>query len=105
MAYWQEGIGLEGFYPFDVVAAAYVIEPSLLRCAPVQAAVDDDTWLFGWLGYRGLFVAPQDSSEIRSSVAASALYCPQVSASLAPWLTARLASAPNAHALYDRSSP
>jgi inosine-uridine nucleoside N-ribohydrolase len=105
MAYWQEGIGLEGFYPFDLVAAAYVVEPSLLRCAPVQAAVDDDTWLFGWLGYRGLFVAPQYSSEIRSSVAAPVLYCPQVSVSLGPWLTARLAGVPSAQALYVRSSP
>jgi inosine-uridine nucleoside N-ribohydrolase len=95
LTYWREDIGLEGFYPFDLVAAAYVIEPSLLHCADVPIAVTEDTWLFGWLGYRGLFVAADNQADSRPQAAGSALYCPDVSEHLAAWLAERLTSTPD----------
>lgn len=103
MNYWREDIGLVGFYPFDLVAGAYVVQPSFLRCANVPVAVEQDTWLFGWLGYRGLFINLEQSANVPSSTGASALYCPRVSESLGPWLTARLANEPSDHAVYVTS--
>lgn len=91
--YWQEDIGLKGFYPFDLVAAAYVAQPSLLRCAKVSIAVEDDTWLFGWLGYRGLFVDPGKDIGSTLSVSGSALYCPETSTQTPDWLIDQLTSA------------
>jgi len=90
LAYWQREIGLEGFYPFDLVAAAYVIEPSLLRCGEIPLTVEDDTWLFGWLGYRALFVTPDESADSRAYARGSALYCPDISPRLERWLADRL---------------
>jgi len=46
LGYWRSAIGRAGFYPFDLVAAAYVVEPSLLRCTPVRAWVGEDDTLF-----------------------------------------------------------
>ena len=90
LAYWRQDIGLEGFYPFDLVAAAYLIEPSFLHCGEIPLTIEDDTWLFGWLGYRALFVAPDDSADSKVYVRGSALYCPDVSPHLERWLADRL---------------
>jgi len=79
LSYWQEDIGIDAFYPFDLVAASYVVQPSLLYCANVPIGIEDDTWLFGWLGYRGLFVEPKHETRSRPVVSGSALYCPEVS--------------------------
>ncbi len=87
LTYWRDDINIAGFYPFDLVAAAYVLEPSLLRCASVPVAVEDDTWLFGWLGYRGLFVESGQGTESNS---AHALYCPKASEHLETWLVDQL---------------
>ncbi|WP_447980703.1 nucleoside hydrolase [Candidatus Nitrospira bockiana] len=91
LAYWREEIGRDGFYPFDLIAAAYAVQPSLLHCAEVPIAVEDDTWLFGWLGYRGLFVVSEEQADSRRHAAGTALYCPEVSEHLQSWLARRLA--------------
>jgi purine nucleosidase len=44
--YWRTAIGRAGFYPFDLLAAAYVVDQSLLRCVPVRAWVGEDDTLF-----------------------------------------------------------
>jgi len=44
--YWRADIGRAGFYPFDLIAAAYVVEPTLLRCTRVRAWVGEDDALF-----------------------------------------------------------
>jgi inosine-uridine nucleoside N-ribohydrolase len=44
--YWRTDIGRAGFYPFDLIAAAYVVEPSLLRCVSARAWVGQDDTLF-----------------------------------------------------------
>lgn len=87
LTYWRDDINITGFYPFDLVAAAYVLEPSLLRCASVPVAVEDDTWLFGWLGYRGLFVESGQGTESNS---AHALYCSKASEHLETWFVDQL---------------
>jgi len=79
LTYWREDIGRDGFYPFDLIAAAYVAEPSLLRCTDLPIIVQDDEWLFGWLGFRGLFIVTDDQSRARTYATGSALYCPKVS--------------------------
>jgi len=89
LSYWREDIGREGFYPFDLIAASYVVQPSLLRCAELPIAVEDDTWLFGWLGYRGLFVATEKQSDSHPYATGSALYCPKVSEDMEDWLINR----------------
>ena len=46
--FWQEDIGREGFYPFDLLAAAYVVEPRLFDCAKAHAWVSQDSRLRNW---------------------------------------------------------
>ena len=92
--YWREDIGREGFYPFDLVAAAYVVHPRLLHCADVTVSVDDDAGIYGWLGVRGLFVDSYHESEARPLGAGTHLYCPDVSEHLGAWLANRLTNAP-----------
>lgn len=92
LTYWREEINMAGFYPFDLIAAAYAVRPSLLRCAQVPVAIEDDTWLFGWLGYRGLFVQSEKEME-PPPIASGTLYCPEVSQYLQPWLVDQLTNA------------
>ncbi len=94
LTYWREDIDIAGFYPFDLIAAAYVLEPSLLLCASVPVAVEDDTWLFGWLGYRGLFI---ESGRGAESISAHALYCPKAAEHLETWLVDQLTNASAGH--------
>jgi inosine-uridine nucleoside N-ribohydrolase len=63
--YWRTDIGRGGFYPFDLIAAAYVLDPSRLRCASVRAWVGDDRTLF-WRP-AALLVAPEKEAHV--------LYC------------------------------
>lgn len=46
LEFWREDIGRAGFYPFDLLAAAYVLHPSLLRCVSLRARVARDDTLF-----------------------------------------------------------
>ena len=39
---WAHVVGLDGFYPFDALAAAYAIEPKLFGCAAVAVWVAKD---------------------------------------------------------------
>ncbi len=94
LTYWREDINIAGFYPFDLIAAAYVVEPSLLRCASVPVAVEEDTWLFGWFGYRGLFVESGQGAESNS---APALYCPKASDHLETWFVDQLTNESAGH--------
>lgn len=93
LTYWREDIGRDGFYPFDLIAAAYMVQPSLLRCAHTPITIEDDTWLFGWLGYRGLFIESEHEIGSKLLVAGSALYCPEVSKHLENWLVEQLTNA------------
>jgi purine nucleosidase len=49
LEYWREDIGRDGFYPFDLLAAAYVLEPSAFRCVSARMRVAEDrTMWFPW---------------------------------------------------------
>lgn len=44
--YWTQDIGRRGFFPFDLVAAAYLVVPAAFGCADVVAHVGADDRLF-----------------------------------------------------------
>lgn len=90
LAYWRDDIARAGFYPFDLIAAAYVIEPSLLRCADTAVAVSDEPGMLGWLGLRGLFVTSRGEPVLDPAATGRALYCPEVADRLKEWLVQRL---------------
>jgi purine nucleosidase len=48
LEFWRREVGREGFYPFDLMAAAFVIDPGQFRCARVRVLVGNDP-LFGAL--------------------------------------------------------
>jgi inosine-uridine nucleoside N-ribohydrolase len=49
LEYWRADIGREGFYPFDLLAAAYVVEPSAFHCVSARMRVAEDrTMWFPW---------------------------------------------------------
>lgn len=81
--FWQEDVGLEGFYPFDLVAAKYVLAHGAFRCGPGEAQVDTG-WAPDWLWLiddAGLFVTPPGSAGEGRTVT----YCPEVEASSLKW--------------------
>lgn len=85
LAYWRVDIGQPGFYPFDWIAAAYVVDPQLFDCAVAHARIADE-WAF-WLYPRAsLLISP---ISLRDAGAKSeVIYCPQVDPSLHGYLLA-----------------
>lgn len=77
LGYWRDDIGTEGFYPFDLLGAAYVVGPQHFRCAETFAQIGRDPGLLGWLGRRGLFVGRGERA---------VLYCGDIAATLPGWL-------------------
>ncbi|SHE54852.1 Inosine-uridine nucleoside N-ribohydrolase [Modicisalibacter ilicicola DSM 19980] len=45
LEFWKEEIGRDGFHPFDLLAAAYVLDPYLFNCAAANAWVGKDEHL------------------------------------------------------------
>lgn len=57
LGWWRAEVGIDGFYPFDLLAAARLTSPALLRCATVRVRVARDAGAAGWLlRRRGLFI-------------------------------------------------
>jgi inosine-uridine nucleoside N-ribohydrolase len=80
LAYWQEDIGRKGFYPFDLLAAAYAVEPQHFGCAQVQAWVGEDPTLFIPFWRPTALLVGQNYGKVgEARVSASALYCSKVS--------------------------
>jgi purine nucleosidase len=91
LAFWREDIGRNGFYPFDVLAAAYALRPDLFDCASITAQVARDENLWGWLyGPEGLLVAPEGARSARVRASGSVLYCPRVDPRFGEWMMSRL---------------
>lgn len=82
LGYWRTDIGRAGFYPFDLLAAAYVVEPSLLRCTPVRAWVGEDDTLFLPWAPAALLVEPGPDGAV--------LYCARVRGDIKASLMRRL---------------
>lgn len=55
---WSQYVGIDGFYPFDALAALLVLDPDALECTEVRARVARDRSVFlGLAGPRRLIVA------------------------------------------------
>lgn len=75
LAFWNDDIGLPGFYPFDWVAAAQIANPRLFGCAKTKARVAWE-WAFWLIPRQGLIIGDTATSE---SGGTGVLYCPQAS--------------------------
>jgi purine nucleosidase len=74
--YWREDIGRQGFFPFDLLAAAYVAQPELLRCTSARAWVGKDETLFvPFWRPAALLVGPKDALGTEPGKTAHVLYC------------------------------
>jgi hypothetical protein len=93
LEHWRSTIGRSGFYPFDAIAAAFVLQPDLLACARVSLRAGPDR-TFGWPFSRSpalLADSAIDRTAPESTLASgSAVYCPQVSAAMSAWLSTAL---------------
>ena len=78
LEFWRSEAGLDGFYPFDLMAAAYVRDPLNFGCARVTAWVGDDALLPWFGGGPALLVAQQTGLPTSATPTAQALYCDQV---------------------------
>ena len=75
LEFWRSEAGLDGFYPFDLMAAAYVRNPGQFACARVTAWVGDDELLPWFSGGPALLVAQQAGLPTSATPTAQALYC------------------------------
>lgn len=83
LRYWREDMGREGFFPFDLLAAAYVVAPEAFGCARVRASVSADTTLFiPFWRPTALLVDRGERRLDDARVVGSALYCGSVSQGL-----------------------
>lgn len=78
LAFWRSEAGLEGFYPFDLMAAAYARDPTHFGCARVTAWVGNDALLPWFGGGPALLVAQQGGLPALPTATAQALYCDAV---------------------------
>jgi inosine-uridine nucleoside N-ribohydrolase len=91
LRFWAEIVGRGGFYPFDALGAAYVLEPALFDCATVPAWVAQDRRLGGRLfGPEALLVGLESERAKKTRASGFVIYCPRVSAAVHDWLMARL---------------
>jgi inosine-uridine nucleoside N-ribohydrolase len=90
LAYWREQIGLDGFYPFDLLAAAFVLHPSFFDCAAVRAWISPSA-LPAWLGFGdALYVGLRSEQPADARAARGVTYCPRVRAGLRDWMLRQL---------------
>jgi purine nucleosidase len=80
--FWREDIRQRGFFPFDLVAATYLLHPELFRCAELSASIEPHSWFWRWrLGESGLFVKP-GRVEAGDEPVPRVVYCPTLSPGL-----------------------
>jgi hypothetical protein len=94
LRYWRDDIGLDGFYPFDLVAAAFVLQPGFFDCAAVPSWISPSP-LPAWLGFgNSLFVGLEREQPADARTAHAVTYCPVVHEGLRDWLLRELRAAP-----------
>lgn len=92
LAYWQSDIGRQGFSPFDLIAAAYVVEPRRFGCAEVQAWVGKDSTIFILFRRPAALLVAQGAAWPEKPLALGVVrYCADVPIAIKPWLVERLA--------------
>ncbi len=79
LEYWRDEIGQPGFYPFDWVAAAYVVRPDQFHCAVAMAWISNE-WAFWLIPRTSLLVGPASPSDAQG--ATEVIYCPKANRSL-----------------------
>ena len=75
LEFWRDEAGLDGFYPFDLMAAAYLLDPSRFSCARVTAWVGDDALLPWFGGGPALLITQQTGLRTPGTAAFQVLYC------------------------------
>ena len=75
LEFWRSEAGLDGFYPFDLMAAAYLRNPRQFGCARVTAWVGEDALLPWFSGGPALLVTQQAGLPTSATTTAQALYC------------------------------
>jgi inosine-uridine nucleoside N-ribohydrolase len=79
LAYWEGDIGLPGFYPFDALAALYVLHPLQFNCVKTSAWIaEDDRLPVLWrvaLGSTGLLVGLESDRPQITRASGSVTYC------------------------------
>ncbi len=79
LTFWNEDVGVSGFYPFDWIAAAYLTDPDQFSCASVTARMTRE-WDFWLMPHESLVVEPRNGAIERDDI--DVLYCPETSAVL-----------------------
>ena len=93
LGYWNEDIGRQGFYPFDLVGAAFVLRPDLFGCARAAGWIGKDRRMWGWLGRpTGFLVDVAVDSAVEARASGPVRYCPELSPRLHGWLLLTLTS-------------
>ena len=78
LRFWQDDIGRAGFYPFDLLAALYVLSPGRFECAQVLAGIGSDLlFLVPWRD-RALLVTQRPDELDDAAVKRPAVYCPRL---------------------------
>jgi inosine-uridine nucleoside N-ribohydrolase len=91
--FWATVVGRRGFYPFDLLAGAYVLAPHLFACAEAAAWVGEDDTLWAWVSQApALLVGTVQERPAAGHPGHTVIYCPQIAATmhqrLVSWLTA-----------------
>ncbi|MDP1625584.1 MAG: nucleoside hydrolase [Parvibaculum sp.] len=91
LRFWVTVVGLDGFYPFDALAAAYAIEPALFDCADAGVWIARDARRGGTrFGSEALLVGLDSERAEEPLASSSAYYCVRMSPEMHDWLMARL---------------
>jgi purine nucleosidase len=77
LMFWRREIGADGFSPFDLVAAVYLLDPALFNCARVRVVVGVDRalWTSRFWTTKALLVEAGENSS-------SVIYCPDAASGL-----------------------
>lgn len=95
LEYWKNDVGRSAFYPFDLMAAAYVLAPGLLDCAATTGRIAEDDKLWSWMGRTpALLVGPSGTNPADALATSPVVYCPHASSGLHDWLIAQLGGPP-----------
>ena len=73
LAFWQDEVGLDGFYPFDWVAAVWLVAPEMFDCAKVKGEVRLEFAFWVW---------PRRGMVVEESAGGRTLYCPRTAPGL-----------------------
>lgn len=75
LQFWRNDVGLDGFYPFDLMAAVYLRDSRRFRCARVNAWVGDDALLPWFGGGPALLVSQRAPPQTSNPARVTTLYC------------------------------